>query len=251
MCFDLDAHPPIPPISGAVFASERLVLTAADGTALNAYAARAGVPAQPGIVIMPDVRGLFAFYEELADRFAERGFDAVAIDYFGRTAGLEPRDDRFEFMPHVEQTTQRGVTEDVAAAIAVLREGDANRPIFTIGFCFGGSGSWLQAAAGHGLAGVIGFYGRPTAPRPGFSAPADVVTDFECPVLGLMGGADESIPTEAVEAFDRALTRAGVEHLLHTYPGAPHSFFDRKAEEYAEASSDAWERVLAFIADHR
>lgn len=250
MCFDHDAHPPIPPISGAAFASERLVLTSADGTPFNAYAARAGAPGQPGIVVMPDVRGLFTFYEELADRFAERGFDAIAIDYFGRTAGLEPRDEHFEFMPHVEQTTQEAVTADVAAAVAVLREGNAHRPIFTVGFCFGGSGSWLQAVAGHGLAGVIGFYGRPTAPRPGFSAPANVVGDFACPVLGLMGGADESIPPEAIAAFDDALTNAGVEHHIHTYEGAPHSFFDRKAEEFGEASADAWERVLGFIADH-
>jgi carboxymethylenebutenolidase len=31
------------------------------------------------------------------------------------------------------------------------------------------------------------------------------------------------------------------------YEGAPHSFFDRRFEEYAEQSADAWKRVLAFI----
>ncbi len=247
MCFDHDAHPPIEPISGAAFATERLVLTSADGTDSLAYTARAGQPGSPGIVVMPDVRGLFAFYEELADRFAERGFDAVAIDYFGRTAGLDDRDADFDFWPHVEKATQAGVTADVAAAIQHLRSGDADRPIFTIGFCFGGSGSWLQAVAGHGLSGVIGFYGRPVAGRPEFSAPADVAGDFECAVLGLMGGADESIPQTDIAAFDDALTAAGVSHELHTYDGAPHSFFDRSADEHAEASADAWERVLKFV----
>ena len=250
MCFDHDAHPPIRPITGASFDAHTTTLTAGDGNELTAYGARAGVSGSPGIVVLPDVRGLYAFYEELSDRFAERGFDAVAIDYFGRTAGRELRGSDFEYMPHVEKTTQQGVTADVAAGINFLRQGDDNetRPLFTIGFCFGGSGSWLQAAAGHGLSGAIGFYGRPIDARPGFDAPASVAGQFECPVLGLMGGADESIPPEAVAQFDNALTAAGVTHELHSYPGAPHSFFDRGAEEFAEESADAWDRVLSFIA---
>ena len=250
MCFDRDARPPVPTVSGGSFDSERAVLAAADGTPFRAYAARAGVSDNPGVVVMPDVRGLFTFYEELADRFAERGFDAIAIDYFGRTAGLDDREDDFDFWPHVEQTTEAGVNADVAAAVAVLRDGNPDRPIFTIGFCFGGSGSWLQAAAGHRLTGAIGFYGRPTTARPGFRAPAEVVDEMEGAVLGLFGGADQSISPDDVAAFDVALSAAGVDHELHSYDGAPHSFFDRKAEEFADESADAWERVLGFIASH-
>ena len=40
---------------------------------------------------------------------------------------------------------------------------------------------------------------------------------------------------------------AGVEHEIVVYDGAPHSFFDRKQEEFAEASDDAWNRTLRFI----
>lgn len=249
MCFDHDARPPITPITGASFSSESLIITAQDATDFMAYAARAGVPGNPGVVVMPDVRGLYPFYEELADRFAEVGYDSVAIDYFGRTAGTDPRDGEFDFWPHVERTTHMGLTQDVAAAVALLREGEGNadRPIFTIGFCFGGSSSWLQAAAGHGLSGVIGFYGRPTTARGDIPAPADLAEHFECPVLGLFGGDDASIPPEDIAAFDKALADAEIEHELHTYPGAPHSFFDRKAEEFADESADAWTRALAFI----
>ena len=253
MCFNHDAHPPIKPISGAAFSSERLVLTSANGTEFLAYSAAAGVPGAAAVVVMPDVRGLFPFYEELADRFAERGFDAIAIDYFGRTAGLDGRDEDFEYWPHVEQTTQDGVTADVAAAVATLRRGagNENRPVFTVGFCFGGSSSWLQAVGGHGLSGVIGFYGRPTSARDNFSAPSDLAAEYECPVLGLFGGADESITPADVAAFDDALSAAGIQHELHTYAGAPHSFFDRAADEHAAASADAWERVLGFIEANR
>ena len=66
-------------------------------------------------------------------------------------------------------------------------------------------------------------------------------------ILGLFGGADQSIPPTSVEQFDRALADARVPHELHTYPGAPHSFFDRRAAEFAEESADAWRRVQAFI----
>ena len=62
-----------------------------------------------------------------------------------------------------------------------------------------------------------------------------------------MGGDDPGIPVEDVEAFDRALDDAGVEHEIVVYPGAPHSFFDRKQEEFAAESEDAWNRVLAFL----
>jgi carboxymethylenebutenolidase len=74
---------------------------------------------------------------------------------------------------------------------------------------------------------------------------------MEAPILGLMGGADAGIPAEDVDEFEAALTDAGVEHEVVTYPGAPHSFFDRRYEDFADASEDAWNRVLAFIERHR
>jgi carboxymethylenebutenolidase len=70
------------------------------------------------------------------------------------------------------------------------------------------------------------------------------------PILGLMGGDDPGIPVEDVEAFDRALDEAGIEHEVIVYPGAPHSFFDRKQEDFAADSEDAWNRVLAFLERH-
>jgi carboxymethylenebutenolidase len=65
-----------------------------------------------------------------------------------------------------------------------------------------------------------------------------------------MGGADEAIGADDVSAFGRALAEAGVEHEIVTYEGAPHSFFDRRFEQHAEASEDAWQRVLAFVEHH-
>ena len=236
MCFDLDSSPPIPASGGAI-SHEELELEARDGNRFAAFAALPDEPAATGVVILPDVRGLYRFYEELALRFAERGYAAVAIDYFGRTAGVGKRGDDFEYMEHVQQTTPEGVQADVAAAVEYLR-GEDVRSVFTIGFCFGGRNSWLSAAGGHGLAGAIGFYGRPRL---------ESVGEIEAPILALQAGADQHITAEDSAAFDEALTKAGVEHEVITYEGAPHSFFDRKQEEFADASADAWARVLAFL----
>jgi carboxymethylenebutenolidase len=249
VCFDSDSLPPIPAISGAAVSHEDLVLEAADSNRLGALAAVPDEPSGAGVVILPDVRGLYRFYEELALRFAELGHAAVAIDYFGRTAGVAKRGDEFEYGPHVQQTSAEGVQADTAAGVAWLRAA-GSRSIFTIGFCFGGRHSWLAAAAGHGLAGAIGFYGRPGPGPDGSPGPAQRAAEIEAPILGLMGGADQGIPVDQVRAFEQALVEARVEHEIVVYDGAPHSFFDRRQEDFADASADAWSRVLGFIDRH-
>ncbi|GIW05403.1 MAG: hypothetical protein KatS3mg060_0208 [Dehalococcoidia bacterium] len=251
MCVPPDAEPPIVS-NGAPVETKLMTLTASDGNRFAAFVAKAPTPTGAGIVILPDVRGLFKFYEDLAVRFAEQGINAVAIDYFGRTAGVGERDADFPFMDHVAQTTAAGVAADTRAAVEYLRspEGGANRSIFTVGFCFGGAQSWLQAANGHGLAGAIGFYGRPGPTRDGAPGPAARAKEMTCPVLALMAGADQGIPPEAVDELRTAFEQAGLRHEVVVYPGAPHSFFDRSYEQYAEASADAWRRCLAFIREN-
>ncbi len=248
MCFDTDSEPPIPRIAGAAVSHESLTLQAADGNELAAFVATPDGAAATGVVIFPDVRGLYHFYEELALRFAERGHAAIAIDYFGRTAGVSKRDDDFEYMPHVDQTTDEGVQADAHAAVEKLRQlGVAS--VFSIGFCFGGRASWVAAASGHGLSGSVGLYGSPTRQRGGPSV-IERIDSIGCPILALQAGDDAGITADDNAAFERALTAAGIEHELVVYDGAPHSFFDRKQAEFADASDDAWRRTLAFIDAH-
>jgi carboxymethylenebutenolidase len=249
VCFELDSLPPIPVIRGAAVSHEDLVLESADGNRFAAFAATPDEPAEVAVVILPDVRGLYRFYEELALRFAERGIAAVAFDYFGRTAGASKRGDDFQYMEHVQQTTEEGVQADVRASVEYLKSNGA-RSIFTVGFCFGGRNSWLAAAGGHGLSGAIGFYGRPGDGRDGKPGPVQRASELAAPILALQAGADQNITAEDNTAFDEALAGAGVEHEVVTYEGAPHSFFDRSQEEFAADSADAWTRVLAFIETH-
>jgi carboxymethylenebutenolidase len=225
------------------------VLEAGDGNHFAAFLATPEEPSGIGVVILPDVRGLYRFYEELALRFAERGYPALAFDYFGRTAGAEKRDDDFDRRPHVEAVTPEEIQRDVRAAVEHLRSLGVGT-VFTVGFCMGGRHSWLAAASGQGLTGAIGFYGRPGEASDGTPGPEQRAAQIEAPILALQAGADQNITADQNEAFERALADAGVEHELVVYENAPHSFFDRKQEEFAAASADAWGRVLNFLERH-
>lgn len=248
MCFPPDAQPPAPPDAGPRPDGSQTVLTAADGTHLLAWTAQAAAPTGAGVVILPDIRGLFPFYQRLAEYFAAVGIDAVTIDYFGRTAGTGPRGDDFDHMSHVRQTSYDGVHADTAAGVAHLRDQGRARSIFTVGFCFGGSYAFMQAAEPSlDLAGAVGFYGgmRPRSeggPTPITTAPQAIV-----PVLGLFGGADTSIPPESVAQFRDGLAQAGIPHTVHVYPDAPHSFFDRTYTTHVDQCADAWRRMRDFI----
>jgi carboxymethylenebutenolidase len=253
MCYDSKARPPVPPIAGGAGSVDGhdVVLEAADRNRFGGHAALAPAgPGGPGMVILPDVRGLHDFYRELAVRFAEAGVHAVAIDYFGRTAGIGPRDDDFDWQAHTPQTTPAGIAQDVAAAVTHLRsvEGGGAERIYTVGFCVGGRNSFNQAAEGHNLSGAIGFYGWPTRrDDQDANAPVDRVSRFECPVLGLFGGADRGITPDLAHEFERVLDKAGVRNEIVVYEGAPHSFFDRLMTDHADACDDAWRRIMAFV----
>jgi len=241
MCYGDDALPPAPPVVGPVAEHGDLVLRSADGTAFATYRAHPAAASNRAVVILPDVRGLHGFYKELALRWAEAGLHAMAVDYFGRTAGVGPRDDGFPYQEHREKVEFGNVAQDVSAAIGWLREHTGTTAVFTVGFCFGGAMSWRQAAAGDGLAGAIGFYGVP-------SRVADRVDAISAPLLILAAGKDFT-PVSDVEAFAGRVREHGVEVGLQVYPDAPHSFFDKHSAEHREACADAWHRMLAFV-DH-
>ncbi len=252
MCHGSTARPPLPPIAGGsgVAAAEDLVLEAADGNRFSVYSVRTTDAGAPGVVILPDVRGLHPFYRDLADRFAQAGVHATAMDYFGRTAGRGPRGEDFDYGPHVAATRPDTIALDVAACVGHLRSerGGGARRVLTVGFCFGGRASFNQAGRGHDLAGVIGFYGVPQRrDESDDNAPTELAGGYTCPVHGLFGSADRATTVEQIEEFRRALDAAGVPNEIVVYEGAPHSFFDRSYDEWREACDDAWRRVLRFV----
>ena len=240
MCHDDDSRPPAPSNPGPVHEHGPITVLSADGTQVMAYRALPEAAAPAGVVILPDVRGLHPYYEQLTIRFAGAGFAAIAIDHFGRTLGIGSRLGVPDYQALIAQVRPQDVEADVRAAAAELTAAGA-RPIFTVGFCFGGSQSWRLAASDLDLAGCIGFYGRPPLI-------ADVEDQLAKPILMLVAGADRATPLTDFQALSDRMAQRGQVHEMYVYEGAPHSFFDRAFGEWADACADAWERILAFTA---
>jgi carboxymethylenebutenolidase len=198
------------------------------------------------VLLLPDIRGLHPYYVALAERFAEAGLAAVAVDYFGRTAGLAGADDGtgtrgadFDWQQHIPQTTAAGIDADLAAALEYLRgRTRPDLPVLTVGFCFGGSHSWRQSGGDLDLAGCVGFYGRP-------AMVGNAAQRAHRPTLMLIAGADAATPVADQLALAETMRGAGADVETAVYDGAPHSFFDRAFDEWAEACADAWRRILA------
>ena len=243
MCHEHDSRPPAPPRTGTVRERGVLTLTAADGMEFSAAFAAPEEEARVGVVVLPDVRGLHPYYVALAERFAETGAATVAIDWFGRTAGVcaDPgtRGEDFDFRAHIPQTTPAGIDADITAAVGYLRERTSpGLPVVTVGFCFGGSHSWRQAGGDLDLAGCAGFYGKPSIVGP-------AAERAHRPTVMVIAGADTATPVADQLQLADTMRAAGAEVDAVVYEGAPHAFFDRAFGEWAEACADAWRHVLA------
>jgi carboxymethylenebutenolidase len=242
MCHDHDSRPPAPPRTGEVRERGVLTLRAADGNEFSAAFAAPAAPSGAGVVLLPDVRGLHPYYVALAEQFAAAGLPTVAIDWFGRTAGLAEggvRGADFEWRPHVEAATPEGMDADIAAAIGYLHErAGADLPVVTVGFCLGGSVSWRQSGGDLDIAGCAGFYGKP-------SVVGDAAARAHLPTLMLIAGADAATPVADQLALAETMRTAGAEVEAVVYDGAPHSFFDRAYDDWFSACADAWQHLLA------
>lgn len=257
MCYDADAVPPFfgPPLTTVT--STELLLTATDGAPLAAFRSLPTEPSGPAVLVLPDNRGLSRFYEELTRRLAEQGLPALAIDYFGRSAGPGYRDRPAEFaelpnlMTHLGALTRDGLFADFDAALDHLRgpDGGAGRGVISLGFCMGGRFAFITALRRFALAGAIGLYGFPDALH-GAPGPIQLAPELTAPILGMFAGADEGIPASMVAAFDEALAAAGNPREIITYPGATHGFFEAGAGKFEQECADVWRRVLGFAHEH-
>ena len=242
--------PTCAPIAGGAGA-ELLELTSADGTRFSAALAEAPEPSGRAVVILPDVRGLYPFYSELAERFA---------------AGRPPRDRDRLLRPHRRaRPARRGLRVHAARRSRRAPEHGAGRRR-------GGAG---RAARAHRRRARPSRSASASAARSRSSprrTPSSTSTAWSASTAALSPerwgeqspihrarracaarcSGSSAAPTRASRptrssAFERSLAEAGVEHEIVIYPGAPHSFFDRRFEEHAEACEDAWRRVLAFL----
>jgi carboxymethylenebutenolidase len=174
-----------------------------------------------------------------ADLLAEEGYRVVAPDTFrGSTTSWIPR-----AIYQVISTRSEDVNADLDSVYAWLEsqpDAEADR-VAIAGFCYGGRTSLTYSLHNDRLAATVIFYGSP-------ETDPEVLRKLPGPVLGIFGGADQSIPVTDVNAFDAALSEAGVPHEITVYEGQPHAFVeDAEGIKAGGEQGQAWNQMLAFL----
>ncbi|MFI4974687.1 MAG: dienelactone hydrolase family protein [Caulobacterales bacterium] len=216
---------------------EALSLTGADGFAFGAYHAAPGDARRGGLVLIQEIFGVTDHIRELADGFAEDGYETIAPSLYDRLSpGFQAGYDAEAVglgRRYSEETPWDQVEGDLAAAVAALAP-----PVFVTGFCWGGTATWLAACRCEGVAAASSFYGR-RIPELAGETP-------RCPIILHFGRTDPSIPPAVVEA----IAARHPDIPIHLYD-AGHGFVsDRRADYSADAARLARLRTLALFARH-
>lgn len=211
-----------------------------DQTTLRAYETMPkGSGPFPALVAVQEWWGLNQNIVNIADRLTSDGYLVLAPDlYEGSVA-----DDSAEAQRLNGLYAASAPAKCMAAYDALFARDDV-RKIGCIGWCMGGRMALHLAVNQPALDAAVIFYGRP-------EQYFGQIADIECPVLGLFGEKDESIPVARVEQLRQELEAAGVPHEIVVYPGADHAFFNESHHTYhPEAAADAWERTLRFLSKY-
>jgi carboxymethylenebutenolidase len=231
-----------------------LVLETADGPMACFQAEPQGEP-RGAVLVIQEAFGVNAHIRDVATRFANVGFHAIAPAFFHRAGGgaVEDYTDFSAIFPLFEGLSDDGILMDADAALDHLRvSGFRDGQIGTVGFCFGGRATFLVALR-RKLGAAVGFYGGGIATKGALPFPAliDDAKTLQTPWLGLFGDEDGSIPVESVEQLREALQGATVPAEIVRYAGAGHGFHcDARADYHEDAAGDAWSRTLDWFDNH-
>ena len=218
----------------------KLTLTTSDNHKLGAYRADPAGKPKGGIVVIQEIFGVNHHIRALCDRFAAQGYSAIAPQVFDRFArdfesGYSP-DEIAHARSLLGSLNWDNMMKDIEAAVANLKGAG---PIGIVGYCMGGTATFLAACRIPGLSAAVAYYGGQIA-RFADEKP-------KCLLQMHFGEKDESIPMPTVEEIKQKQPQAET----YVYPGAPHGFScDERAAFRKEASDLAWQRTLAFLAAH-
>jgi len=204
----------------------------------------------PVVIVIHEIFGLSDWIRGVADQLAADGYIAIAPDLLtgkgpngGGTEAFASRDDVVAGV--------RGLTPDeVVTKLNAVREyamklPAANGKTATVGYCWGGSTSFMYATKQSGLNAAIVYYG---------SSPADAATlaSIKAPVLGLYGENDARV-NATIEPAKAEMTKLKKVFDTHTYAGAGHGFLRAQAGQNGanlKATEQAWPAMLAFLKKH-
>jgi carboxymethylenebutenolidase len=192
-----------------------------------------------GVIVIHEWWGLNEHTKDIARRYADEGFTALAPDLYDGTVTKDPQE-ASKLMHALDSERGIEILDAAVASLATTGGVDANR-IGVTGFCMGGSFALLLACRNRTIGAAAPFYGD----IPG----DDELEKLTAPVLFIGASKDGWITVEKMEGLRDALARLGKEGEVKIYEGADHAFFnDTRPEVYnPEAAADAWRRVVSFF----
>lgn len=213
----------------------------ANGKEVNAFIAKPeGVAKAPAVIIVHEWWGLNPHTEDIAQRYANEAFIAVAVDLYN---GVITKDAKEAANLMSALKPEEGI-ESLKIVLDALRANPEVTSVGVTGFCMGGTFALLLACHAKVEASAP-FYG---------DVPADttVIGNLSCPVLFIGGEKDQWITVEKMNRLDAALKQYSKPGEVKIYGGADHAFFnDTRPEVYSKADAeDAWKTVIEFFNKH-
>lgn len=251
MCHDTCPHP----VSGGSQLQEQHHTLPVEGGSLPLIVVLPEQTPAPAVLVMHDINGANAFYQDLTRRLAGTGYMAALPDLYFRQGALE-NPTREEVRERASQVVQEDALADIRTTLTWLRDhGASTGRIGTIGMCWGGSMVMLAASREPVPDASVSFYGFPVRDRtpnnPVLPIDEEEVVGIASPLLGFWGEEDSAVGMNNVAAYDYKMQQYSKPHEFLRYPDVGHGFltFDPESEAYV-ASQDAWERTLDFLGQH-
>jgi len=206
----------------------------------------------PVILVNEEIFGVHEYIKDVCRRWAKLGYLAVATEYYARIGDLSKMTDIKQIVTDVILKTpdDQYMSDLDSTAAWALDNGGSSTRVGVMGFCRGGRQTWLYAAHSPHLKAAVAFYGPPGGDRTPIQphTALDLAADIKCPLLGLYGGQDSSIPVEMVHEAEAKAKAAHKTVDIVIYPDAPHGFHaDYRPSYRQEDAEDAWKRAVAWF----
>ena len=213
-----------------------------NGEAFSGYRAKADGPSKGLVLIIHDWDGLTEYEETRAEMLAAMGYDAFAVDLYGKgNRPVETGAKKAETGKlYKDRERMRSL---ILGGLAEARKSSPGKAC-VMGYCFGGAASLELARSGMAadISGYATFHGGLKTPD-GQSYSKDTP-----PLLIAHGGADAAISMDQVAGLSMELEAAGVAYEIQVYSGAPHAFTVIGSSRYRKvADEQSWDAFGDFL----
>ena len=220
--------------------SGHIIEFSGNGQSYSGYLATSIDGSGPAVIVIQEWWGLVGHIKDVADRFAQAGFTALAPDFYHGKTTTEP-DEAGSLMMALQIDDAAKVIHGAVDALLDNPAAAGDR-VGVVGFCMGGQLSMYAACIDERIGACVNFYGIHPNVKPDFSK-------LSAPLLGFFAEHDDYASPDAVKAMDQELTRLGKEHEFTIYEGAHHAFFnsDRPQVYDAGCAGQSWEKMVEFF----